>query len=244
MKVEHRLAAHVVVVGASSGIGLSLVNHLLDAGYVVTAISRKQLPQSATDHPNLACIAFESVRDVDELVKSVKVRCREIGGLDGLVLNSGVIAVQPISFVSRESLMEMVEVNLLFHVGLVRGLLSNLIKRKGSIVYVSSSAVKFASEGRAAYSASKAAAEAYFLTLGRELGRAGVRSNVVRPGLTETQLMAASTSDEGKQSYLDCSALGRLLRPDEVAKTIRWLISSESDGVTCQKISVDGGGRI
>lgn len=235
---------HVVVVGASTGIGFHAVQHFLKAGYQVTAVSRSGIPEKFALDENLGWVSYESEIGIEDMVLSLKRRCREVGGLSGLVLNAGIIEVGPLSFVDRAGLMKMLDVNFLLHVDITRSLLPSLLKGCASIVYISSSAAKFASEGRSAYSASKSAAEAYFLTLGREFGKAGVRSNIVRPGLTDTALMNLSTSDDGLRLYKETSALGRVLKPEEIANTIEWLVSPKSSGVTCQTISVDGGARV
>ena len=115
-----------------------------------------------------------------------------------------------------------------------------LNKTKGSIVHVSSISVHTGYKGLAMYASTKGAIEAFSKNSSREWGRMGIRSNVVCPGFMETD-MSSSLSEKDKNKIFNRNSMFKLLEKDDVANTIRFLISSESNGITGEVIHVDNG---
>jgi NAD(P)-dependent dehydrogenase (short-subunit alcohol dehydrogenase family) len=92
----------------------------------------------------------------------------------------------------------------------------------------------------------KAAMETCIMTLAREERSHGIRANVVAPGLVETdmgrRLLSASTGGASVDDVKAHYPFGRVCQPDDVARTVAYLVSDEAAYITGQKISVDGGG--
>ncbi len=89
------------------------------------------------------------------------------------------------------------------------------------------------------YGASKAAVVNMTKSLGRRLGKHGIRVNAIAPGLIKTA-MGARVSELSKQRALD-SALGRAGEPEEIASVVDFLVSDAASFVTCTTIEVSGG---
>jgi 3-oxoacyl-[acyl-carrier protein] reductase len=110
----------------------------------------------------------------------------------------------------------------------------------GSVVLISSINGERGKFGQASYAASKAGLIGLARTAARELGRFGIRVNVVSPGLIDTS-MTASLPAEAREQALRESALGRAGEPDDVAGAVLFLVSDLARHVTGQVLRVDGG---
>jgi NAD(P)-dependent dehydrogenase (short-subunit alcohol dehydrogenase family) len=112
----------------------------------------------------------------------------------------------------------------------------------GAIVLVSSIAAKLGSPLEFVdYAASKAAVDTLTIGLAKELGRQGVRVNAVRPGLTQTDMQAAS-GDPDRATRLGAQMpIGRPAEPEEIAEAIMFLLSDASSYMTGAIIDVSGG---
>ncbi|MCC6671016.1 MAG: SDR family oxidoreductase [Planctomycetes bacterium] len=112
--------------------------------------------------------------------------------------------------------------------------------RRGSVVLVASINGERGKFGQANYAASKAGLIALAKSAARELGGFGVRVNALAPGWIDTP-MTARLPEEVRKVALAESALGRLGRPEDVARAILFLCSDLSSHVTGQVLRVDGG---
>jgi NAD(P)-dependent dehydrogenase (short-subunit alcohol dehydrogenase family) len=93
-----------------------------------------------------------------------------------------------------------------------------------------------------AYPPAKAGIEQLVRNAADEYGAQGLRFNAVRPGFTETELMAAIPRDSSVfTSYVDNSPLERVGRPEEVAALVRFLLGAGSGWLTGAVIDLDGG---
>jgi NAD(P)-dependent dehydrogenase (short-subunit alcohol dehydrogenase family) len=177
-------------------------------------------------------------RDVEQVFARVK---KEHGGLDILVHAAGIVRDGSLWKLTDEDWSQVLKVNLDSAFYVLRGAAPLLRERgRGAVVLVSSINGERAKAGQANYAASKAGLNALARTAAREMGRFGVRVNVVAPGWTETP-MTAGLSEELRQRALGETALGRLARPEDVARVALFLCSDMSRHVTGQVIRVDGG---
>ena len=110
----------------------------------------------------------------------------------------------------------------------------------GSVVLISSINGERGKFGQASYTASKAGLIGLARTAARELGRFGIRVNVVSPGMIETGMTAGLTAEIREQA-LGETVLGRLGEPEDVAGAVLFLASDLSRHVTGQVLRVDGG---
>ena len=113
---------------------------------------------------------------------------------------------------------------------------------RGSIIGFSSVRSQTTEPGQGAYAATKAATVMLFRTLAAELGGAGVRANVVAPGVVETPLTAPiKAQPDWYQAYADKPILRRWAQPEELAGAVVYLASDASSYVTGTVLFVDGG---
>ena len=117
---------------------------------------------------------------------------------------------------------------------------------RGDIVMISSIATRHHQARGAPYSMGKAAMEALAFTLAKEEASNGIRVNVVAPGLLETEMGRRLVKAGGVD---DISTLhqhmpfGRVVQPEDVAATVRYLVSDRAGLVTGQRIYLDGGAQ-
>lgn len=240
----------LIVTGASSGIGLSILRSCLADSISVLAVSRTisdELKSLRSEFRAKGLSLKEVTGDVraDEAFESFEsqlLSMDKVGRCLGMVANAGCIMTSSSLMPKMEQIEEMLSVNYLNTLKWILPVTRKLLKyRKGSIVYVSSNAVTHSFEGRAGYAASKAAMATYLKVMAREIGSRGVRCNIVSPGLTETKLMRASTTQEGIEDTLSKSALQKIADPNEIADTILFLISDKASHISGQDIVIDGG---
>jgi NAD(P)-dependent dehydrogenase (short-subunit alcohol dehydrogenase family) len=169
------------------------------------------------------------------------------GGLDGVVVNAGIAAAAlPLAEISVDRLRRMFEVNVLGAYLCAREAARRLPLDKGgrggSVVLVSSVAAKLGSPNEFVdYAGSKGAVDTLTVGLAKELGRQGVRVNGVRPGLTETDMQAASGDPERGRRLAATTPIGRAAQPEEIAEAILFLLSDAASYVTGAILDVSGG---
>ena len=112
-------------------------------------------------------------------------------------------------------------------------------KKRGAIVSVSSVSAMNPNRGQANYAAAKAGINAATSSLAKEVARFGIRVNVVAPGPVETDMLSAMPipADQIKNII----PMGRVGKPEEIARVIRFLCSEDASYITGQVISINGG---
>jgi NAD(P)-dependent dehydrogenase (short-subunit alcohol dehydrogenase family) len=118
---------------------------------------------------------------------------------------------------------------------------------RGDVVMISSVATLHHAGGGAPYNMGKAALESLALTLSKEEKKNGIRVNIVAPGLVETEMgkrLAKGAMGVDDIRKLDAvMPFGRVCQPEDVANTVRFLVSDRASYITGEKINVYGGGQ-
>lgn len=258
--LEGRVA---VVTGGSKGIGLAVVEGLLDEGARVVAASRTESAELRELDGELIHVAAD-LTDPQAPARIVARAVAEFGGLDLLVNNAG--GPPPGTHLPRfgflglsdEDWLAMLDFNLLSAVRACRAALPHLADREGSaIVNVSSTVALQPTEVNVDYTAAKAAMRALTKSLAEEFGPQGVRVNGVCPGPVLTpwwteeggaaDIFAARASSD-RETVLATLApemmqlhTGRLVAPREIADAILLLASPRSGSTSGSELVVDGG---
>ena len=124
---------------------------------------------------------------------------------------------------------------------MVQAVLEHMLERGfGRIINISSVVAETGAFGQANYVASKAGLYGFSKSLALETGRKGITVNCVAPGYTDTDMVAAIPSSVLEQ-YLSQIPVGRLGRPDEVARVVRFLADDDASYITGAVIPVNGG---
>ena len=225
-----------LVTGGCGGIGSAVATMLIEAGakvFVVDLPGRAAPPGSHA----LACDLADpaAIRDLFETGR------RPFDRLHLLVHCAGITRDAVLWKMEDAAWSEVMRVNLdsAFHVIKHAVPLMREVG-EGAVVLVSSINGERGKFGQANYAASKAGLTGLGRTAARELGKFGIRVNVIAPGFIETE-MTASLPESVRARALEESALGRPGQPEDVARAVLYLCSPLSSHVTGQVLRVDGG---
>ncbi len=203
------LAGRVALVtGASSGIGAALARALADADVRLGLASRRGDDLGLPDVVAEPC----DVRRLDELERIVGATVDRFGSLDILVANAGVGAYGAFLDLERETLDEMVDVNVRGLLYSVRAALGHLLRSdEGQLLTIASVAGQHGPEGEAVYSASKFAQVGFMRAIDHELWSEGVRCSTLCPGGVATEFAM------GRGRTRDMPDLDDMMSAEEVA---------------------------
>ena len=185
-------------------------------------------------------VAYD-VTDVNAVKQAFMWIKKNVGHLDAIVNNAGIMDDALIGMLKPEQLQKTLEVNTsaaIYHMQFASRLMAK--QKSGSIINVSSIMGRFGNAGQLAYSASKAALIGATYSAAKELAPLNIRVNAVAPGFIETDL-TNGYADETKQQTLSKIKMGRAGQAEEVANVIMFLASDAASYVTGQVIGVDGG---
>ena len=185
-------------------------------------------------------IAYD-VSEVDAVKQAFMWIKKNVGKLDVVVNNAGIMDDALIGMLKPEQLQKTLEVNTngaIYHIQFASRVMAK--QKSGSIINVSSIIGRFGNTGQLAYSASKAALIGATYSAAKELASLNIRVNAVAPGFIETDL-TNDYSDELKKQTIAQIKMGRAGSAEEVANVILFLASDVASYVTGQVIGVDGG---
>lgn len=242
----------VVVTGGSRGLGATIVQSLLQAGYRVATCSRNRSelitaieadPERGADFFWQPCTIGEA-DETDVFVKAVVKWCG-VENLWGLVNNAGIAMAGILATFPNVDIERILKVNLIGSIQMARAFSQYMIRseRGGRVINISSIIGSRGFNGLSAYSASKAGLDGFSRALARELGRRRVTVNSVAPGYIRTDMSSILTDDQLSQ-IVNRTPLGRLATADDVVGVIRFLLSDDAAMITGQTIVVDGGATV
>jgi NAD(P)-dependent dehydrogenase (short-subunit alcohol dehydrogenase family) len=243
-KLEGKIA---LVTGGNGGIGLATARQFVNEGAYVYVTGRRDSELAAAVQEvgrNITGVSGDvsNLGDLDRLFAQIK---REKGRLDIVFANAGVAKLAPFGTITEEFYQSIFDIN-------VKGLLFTVQKAlplmpDGSSIILNASVV--GSKGLPAnsvYSATKAAVRSFARTWTTDLKGRRIRVNAVSPGSTDTpglsDLLASTDAGQQRLKMIQSSVpLGRLGRPDEIAKAVVFLASDDSSYITGTELFVDGG---
>ena len=236
--------AVAIVTGGTRGIGRAICEELAAAGarVAVVATGEERASAVAAELPGEGHGGFEcDVSKVEACVALVRGVEDELGPVAILVNNAGITRDNILLRMKDEEWQSVLDTNLSGAFYLMRAVSRGMMKRRsGRIVNISSVVGLTGNRGQSNYAAAKAGLIALTKTVAQELAGRGVLANVVAPGFIETD-MTAVLPDEVREAMLDQVPLGRLGVPDDIAKTVRFLVGPGASYITGQVVVVDGG---
>jgi len=243
-----------VVTGAGTGIGAAVARRLAADGAAVVMVGRRLQPLLDVAAPlgdwALALAAdAASAADMAGVVEAARSR---FGGVDTLVANAGGLGSGTAAEIDDESWADSLRSNLTTCLVSARSCLPDLVRRRGSVVVISSIAGLAAAPESVGYVTSKHGLIGLARSMARDFGRLGVRVNTVCPGWVRTpmaddemdQLASLRGLADRDAAYALATAqvpLRRPAEPDEIAAVVAFLASSDASAVTGAVVTVDCG---
>ena len=225
-----------LITGGTRGIGAATADAFRESGHdvIVTGRSSNGKPPHGCDY--LAC-DFSNLAAVEALAEKAAGL-----GLAVLVNNVGINKVGPLAEYDGEDFARIQQVNVRAPFMLCQAVVPGMCKRGfGRIVNITSIWSVVSKAGRSAYSASKFGLFGLSRALALEVAAKNVLVNCVAPGVVDTELTRTVLGEKGIAELVDRIPVGRLARPEEIARYIRFLASEENTYMTGQNILVDGG---
>ena len=236
-----------IVTGGTKGIGKAICLLFAEQGAKVVANFSKDVNaaedlKKETKSRGLNLGLFKAdVTQFDQVKEMVEETFAQYGKIDILVNNVGLVRDNFLMLMSDEDWESLLRTNLtsLFHCCriVIRKMIS---QRRGKIINISSISGMIGTPGQVNYAATKGGMISFTKSLARELGSFNIHVNAVAPGLIESEVVSKMPKEK-VEAIIKSSSLGRIGKPEEVARAVLFLASKDSDYITGQTIIVDGG---
>ncbi|HLI13023.1 MAG TPA: SDR family NAD(P)-dependent oxidoreductase [Alphaproteobacteria bacterium] len=233
----------VVVTGAAQGIGLGLVRAFLMEGAGVIAVDKNGPEvQGLAGERCVPLVGDVSVRD--HCRRAVELCVERFGAIDVMCAHAGIAEPMPLLQMNEEHWRRHLAINvdgtMFCTVEAARAMVA--AQRPGAIVCTSSINAWFVEETHAVYNVTKAAVWALVRSAALDLARYGIRVNGVAPGVVDTPIAELVVHNpELAPRYLSMIPLGRFGQPEDVARAVLFLASSDAAYITGQTVVIDGG---
>jgi len=243
MKLKDKVA---IITGAASGIGLATAKVFAAEGARVvladidadrTETARAAVAQIGGDTLGLRV----DVTDRDSVDAMVAATLARFGRIDCLVNNAGITKDARLVKMTEQQFDTVISVNLkgVFHCS--QAVVPTMLEQESGVILIASSVVGlYGNFGQTNYAATKAGVIGFAKTWGRELGPKGIRTVAVCPGFVATPILD-TIPPAVMQKMVDKVPMGRLGRPEEIARVYAFLASDEASYINGTTIEVSGG---
>ncbi|MDB9846670.1 SDR family oxidoreductase [Flavobacteriaceae bacterium] len=231
----------ILVTGASSGIGLSIVKLLANskAKVVLTGRNESKLQKAISTlegEGHIYIVAdLEHDNNLDLLVNNLP-------KLDGIVFCAGINEFIPIKFIKREKADKIFNINYFSSIFLLQKILKKkLLNKQSSLVFISSISSILGVPATTLYAASKASVNSTVKVLASELSKLKIRVNAINPGIVITPMLNQENIDT--KSLMEQEKLYPLGfgTPEDVAQAVKFHLSTDSRWLTGNIMNLDGG---
>jgi len=231
-----------VVTGGTRGIGRAISLALKDAGYRVVAVyaGDDKVAQQFKDDTGIPVFKF-NVGDFTACADGVKAIEAALGPVEILINNAGITRDTTMHRMSFEHWNAVIQTNLTSCFNMTRQVIEGMRARGfGRIVNIGSINGQAGQFGQANYAAAKAGMQGFTKALAQEGAARGVTVNVIAPGYVETDMVRAVPA-EVLEKIVARIPVGRLGKPEEIARAVLFLVADEAGFITGSTLSINGG---
>ena len=235
-----------VITGSAKGIGKEIALELArnGANIVVSDVIEDLAIETAKEISELGVEAIAVKADISKLAEAealIKATMDKFGRVDILVNNAGITRDNLIMRMSEAEWDSVIAVNLKGVFNCIKSVSRPMMKqRAGKIINIASVVGQMGNPGQINYTATKAGVIGMTKTTSKELGSRGITCNAIAPGFIVSD-MTNKLSDKAKEALINLIPLKKLGNVADIAKTVKFLSSSDADYITGQVINVDGG---
>ncbi len=241
-----------LVTGSNRGIGYSIMETFAKQGCDIIAHARKKNDEfekkidslSKKNNVHVKPIYFD-LQDRDEIRSEIIKLIKSKVPISILVNSAGIIHGGLFQMTHIQTIRDVFDVNFFGMLEVTQLVCKSMLKnKKGSIINIASSAGLDLSEGNCAYGTSKAALIAFSKTLSFEMGKHGIRVNVIAPSLTDTDMGHMPEANKEREILSSSTEpFKRMALPEEISNTVSFLASDKSSFINGEIIRIDGGNR-
>ena len=235
-----------LVTGGSRGIGKAIALELgksfnVIVGYSSSKDSGDNVVAEIIKSGGTASAVEINVTNIESIEKAFTAIEKEYGGVDVLVNNAGITKDNILPRLKEDDWNDVIDTNLSGSFRTSQRAIKHMMKSKwGRIIYISSVVGMMGNQGQANYAASKAGLIGLSKSIAKEMGSRNITSNVIAPGYIDTD-MTTFLTDEQKDNIIEQLSVKRIGKPEDIANIVSFLCTNESEYITGQVISVDGG---
>jgi 3-oxoacyl-[acyl-carrier protein] reductase len=235
-----------LVTGGSRGIGKAISLSLgksfnVVVGYSSSKDSAEEVVEDIVKSGGTATAIQIDVKSSESIENAFVTIEEEFDGVDVLVNNAGITKDNILPRLKEDDWNDVIDTNLSGSFKTSQRAIKHMMKNKwGRIVFISSIVGIMGNQGQANYAASKAGLIGLSKSIAKEMGSRNITSNVIAPGYVDTD-MTAFLTDEQKNNIIEQLSIKRIGKPEDIANIVSFLTSDESEYITGQVISVDGG---
>lgn len=235
-----------LVTGGTGGIGTEICKALAKSGHVVATTYRNE--EKARDWQEMMSDdGFEialyrcDVSDFKDSERMVQEVIDDLGSIGILVNNAGITRDSSLRKMTVDQWREVISHDLDSVFNVTRPVIENMLEQEfGRVINISSINGQKGQFGQSNYAAAKAGMHGFTKALAQEVARKGITVNTISPGYIETD-MIMSVPAEIRRSIISQIPVGRLGRPEEIARAVAFLAEDESKFITGANIAMNGG---
>jgi gluconate 5-dehydrogenase len=249
MKLFDLTGKRALITGGTHGLGMSMAKGLAAAGaeLIINGHSPEKMESALKDYKNAGCKAQGYLFDVtndDEVKKAIDRIEKEVGTIDILINNAGIIKRIPMAEMSTADFKQVIDVDLVAPFIVSKYVGQYMIQRKaGKIINICSMMSELGRNTVSAYAAAKGGLKMLTKNMATEWAKYNIQVNGIGPGYFATEQTAPIRVDGHpfNEFIIDRTPAGRWGDPDDLMGTTIFLASKASDFVNGQIIYVDGG---
>ncbi|HAT1844410.1 acetoacetyl-CoA reductase [Legionella pneumophila] len=238
-----------LVTGGTGGIGTAICQEMKKLDHQVIAcyfkqgnhdLAREWQKRQATQGFDID-IVYADISSFSDCEKLTDLVIEKYGKIDILVNNAGVTSDATLKKMTPEQWQEVINANLNSVFNMTKTVLSNMLDNSyGRIITISSINGRKGQFGQCNYAASKSALYGFTMSLAQEVAKKGITVNTVSPGYISTEMLA-SLRDDILEAIVAQIPVGRLGKPQEIARIVAFLADEQSGFITGANFDINGG---